>query len=122
MRVKKRCRPFERQLWRVLAAALIGANGRLKTGRQKINRPASGLKVYPVRQRQGVVKIDTEVSCCAAHLGVAQQKLNRPQVAGFLVDLRHLRPAHRMGPIGAWLKPYRHNPFAQDDGTAARQS
>ena len=50
----------------------------------------------------------------ATRPGMTQQKLNRPQVARLLVDLRHLCPPHRMRAIGARLKTYRQDPFAQD--------
>lgn len=65
-------------------------------GRQGNCRPPSGLHIYPFWQRQRVVKVDTEVSYCAVHFGVAQQKLNRPQIARLLVDMRHLRPTQGM--------------------------
>lgn len=79
------------------------------------------LQVYPLRKRQRVVQVYAEISDSAVHLRVTEQKLNGPQVAGLLVDLRNLRPAHRVGPVSARLETYRCNPATEDAGILPRR-
>ncbi len=61
-------------------------------GRQG-RRPAS-LNFNGLCNRKSILKLDTEVSDGAVHLRVAQQQLDRTQVARLLIDLRHLATAH----------------------------
>lgn len=49
-----------------------------------------------LRDLQGIVDFDAEVTDGALELGVAEQKLDGPQVLGPLVDQRRLRPPHEV--------------------------
>src|SRR6056297_33386 len=93
-----------RQLWAVLAG---------RPGRSDL---------YRLRDRKGVLKLDTKVADGAVHLGMAQQKLDRAQVAGLPVDLRDLGPAHRVGAVGTWLEADGRNPVSHEPGVLARRN
>lgn len=56
------------------------------------------------------------LSDSAVHLRVTQQKLDSAQIAGLLVDLRHLGPSHRMRAIGARFETHRSDPPPYDPG------
>jgi hypothetical protein len=67
-------------------------------GRPAPNMPVGTvvLQVDPLRERQGVLKIDAEVAHSAVHLRMSQQQLDGAQVPCLLVDLCHLGAAHGM--------------------------
>jgi hypothetical protein len=47
--------------------------------------------------RQGVIHFNTEVSDGAFDLGVAEEKLHRPQISGSAIDQSRLGSPKRMG-------------------------
>src|SRR4051794_27091576 len=49
------------------------------------------------RYRERVIHLDAEISDRALDLGVTEQELDRPQVAGAPVDQGSLRPPQRVG-------------------------
>ena len=53
---------------------------------------------------QRIFKLNAQVSDSAVHLGMPQKQLDRPQIAGLFVDLRHFGASHRMRAIGAGLQ------------------
>ena len=53
---------------------------------------------------QRILWFNPEVSDYAVHLGMAQQQLDCPQVARFLIDLGHLCSQHSVRAIGAGLQ------------------
>lgn len=79
------------------------------------------LQVDTLGERQGVLDVDAEVTHRAVHLRVAEQQLDRTQVSGLLVDLRHLGPPHRMRAVGARLQADRHDPPPDDPGILSRR-
>lgn len=81
----------------------------------------SFLKVDPLRERQSILDVDTEIAHRAVHLRMAKQQLDRPQVSGLLVDLRHLGSPHRMCTVGARLQSDRYNPSPDDPGILSRR-
>ena len=97
----QRRRRVERPLWAVLAG-----------------QPCR-LDFHRFRDRKGVLKLDTEISDSAVHLRMAQQKLDRAQVAGLPVDLRDLGPSHRMGSVGTRLEADGRHPVANEPGVLA---
>ena len=69
------------------------AAARTQTGCQACGRPP-GLDFSLFRDLQRVIHLDPKVSDCALQLGVAEQKLDGPQVLGSLVDQRSPGPSH----------------------------
>ena len=53
-----------------------------------------GSELDLLRHAEGMIDCDAEITDRAFEFGVYGQKLNGPQVAGLLVDLGCLRPAH----------------------------
>ena len=51
------------------------------------------LQLDLLRDREGVIDLDSEIANGALKLRVPEQQLYGPQVAGLLVDLRRLRSA-----------------------------
>ena len=51
------------------------------------------------RNGKRIFEFDAQVARGAVHFRMAQQELDCPQVAGFLVDLRNLGPPHRVGSV-----------------------
>jgi hypothetical protein len=68
----------------------------------------------PLRNAEGIIDFDAEITDRAFELGVSKQKLNRPQVAGLFVDLGCLRPPHRMRAVGRAIKPSPIDPKMDD--------
>ena len=58
-----------------------------------------------LRERQGIIDFDPEVTDGALDLGMSGGQLDRSQIAGLTVDLRRLSTAHRMCAIGAAVHP-----------------
>jgi hypothetical protein len=54
---------------------------------------------------EGVIHLDPEIANGALQFRVAEQQLNRPQVAGLLVNLCRLRSAQRMRPVRRTVEP-----------------
>ena len=71
-------------------------------------------EINAFRQRQSIVKVDTQVPYGTVHLCMTQEQRNRPEISGLLVDLRYLRAPHRMGAIGTWFQANGDNPFPHD--------
>src|SRR5436190_11815435 len=57
------------------------------------------------RDAERVLDLDPEIADRAFQLRVAEQKLNRSQVPRLLIDLRGLRPPHRMCPVAVLSSP-----------------
>lgn len=53
--------------------------------------PTSDIQL--LRERKGIVNFDTEISYRALYLAVAEQQLNRSQIACSSVDQRRFRPS-----------------------------
>ena len=78
-----------------------------------------------LRQLQGVLHLDAEISEGALKLGMAQQKLHSAQVLGPPIDQRGLGPADGMGSVRGriktnFLNPGIHNPSILPDLTGVR--
>jgi hypothetical protein len=58
--------------------------------------PAQFLNVCAFRQMERVLDVDTKIADRALDLGVAEQDLDRPQIAGCFVDDRRLRSPQRV--------------------------
>jgi len=79
--------------WRKVGASVVGAKA-------TAGRPRSlGLEFDLLRDLERIVDLDTEIPNCALKLRMAEEQLNRSQIAGPLVDLRGLRPSHGVGSI-----------------------
>lgn len=61
-------------------------------GRQRQRPKVSDF--HTLRDRQCIFELDAEIADSAVHLGVTEQELHGPQVASFLVDVRHLCASH----------------------------
>src|SRR5437764_239759 len=66
------------------------------------------------RDAERVLDLDPEIADRAFQLRVAEQKLNRSQVPSLLIDLRRLRPPHRMRPVGGAVEPNTGDPSMDD--------
>jgi hypothetical protein len=84
------------------AMRTAAAASRLKVGRRlravHVERP-NRLYFNGFGNRLGIFKFNAQIPDCAVHLAVTQQKLNSTQVAGLLVNLSDLCPAHGMRPV-----------------------
>ena len=56
------------------------------------------------RHFQGVIDLDTQVANCALQLGMSEEQLNCPQIAGPPVDQRRLGSAQRMCAKTQWVE------------------
>jgi len=70
------------------------------------NRVVAARTAWPLRSEfdllrdgEGVVNLNAKVADRAFELGVPEQQLHSPQVSGPLVNLGHLGPPHRVGPV-----------------------
>ncbi len=75
-----------------------------------------------LRDGQRIFESDAEVAHCAVPLRMAQQKLDRAEVAGFAIYLCHLRSPHGMGTIGARLETDRGHPLAHQTSILPRRN
>lgn len=63
------------------------------------------------RKEQRIFDIDAEIPDGVLYLGVPEQYLDGPEIAGGLINHRDLGPAHRMRSIFRASQPDRSNPF-----------
>lgn len=70
---------------------------------------------------QGIIDLDAKVPNSAFQLGMAEQKLNGPQVLRAFVDQGCLRPPHRVRPVGRRIQPSGLGPVMHDPGILARR-
>ena len=61
-----------------------------------------------------VVHLDAEVADCAFEFRMPEEKLDRPQIARLRLDLRRLRPPHRMRAVGGAVEPGTLDPGMDD--------
>ena len=98
---------------RVLSAATAVGGGAQIPSLSERRGPASveprplllSLELDLLGNAERVVDLDAEVADRAFELRVPKQKLDRSEVARFLVDLGRLRPAHRVGAVTGRVKP-----------------
>ena len=64
-----------------------------------------------LRNLQGVIDIDAEVTNSALQLGMAKQQLYGPEILRALVDQSCLGSPQRMRPVGGWVQAGRCNAF-----------
>lgn len=62
-----------------------------------------------------------EISHPAIHLGMAEKKLNRTEIAGLAIDMGKLCPAHRMCAAGRRVETDGFHPFPDQPGILARR-
>src|SRR5208282_2393442 len=67
-----------------------------------------------LRERQGIVDFDLEVTDGALNLRMSENELDRSQVAGLAVDLRRLGTAQRLRAKGAAFHPRVVDPAMRD--------
>ena len=67
-----------------------------------------------LRNAEHVVDLDAEVADGALELRMPDEQLDGSQVAGLLVDLRRLRPTHRMGAVRGAVQPGALDPSLDD--------
>ncbi len=72
-------------------------------------------------QDQGVVDLDAEVADGALQLGVAEQELTGAQVAGALVDQRHLGAAQAVGAVGGGIEAGEGDPVVDQPAVLPRR-
>jgi hypothetical protein len=63
---------------------------------------------------QSIVHFDTEISNRAFDLGVAEQKLDSPQITGAPVDQSSLRASERVCSENPWIQPNAANPLRDE--------
>ena len=68
------------------------------------------LNVDLLRYHQSIFNLDAKVSHGAFQLGVAEQELDRADVARAPVDQRRLSSAQGMRPVSRWIQPDRCDP------------
>jgi hypothetical protein len=54
----------------------------------------SGLQIYPLRDIEGVINLDSEMPDSAFQLRVTEEQLHRAQVSGLAIDLGDLCTPH----------------------------
>src|ERR1700677_3405049 len=64
--------------------------------------------------REAIIYFHAEISDVAFDFGVAQQKLNGPQVAGSTVNQRRLCPSQRMCAKKLWVEPDAGDPSGKE--------
>ena len=64
-----------------------------------LEKPHHGLKLDALRMLQSILYVDTKVTNGALDFRMPKQDVNGAQVAGCLVDDRHLRSPQRVGAI-----------------------
>ena len=74
--------------------ATVRSRAKLQTGERKKRNPL--LDFHPLRIGEGVIDLDSKISNCAFQLCMAQQELDRAQIATLLVDLGRFFPPDRM--------------------------
>ncbi len=70
---------------------------------------------------QRVFHLNAKIQDGAIHLGMAQQKLNRAQVTSLAVNVRNLRSAHRVRPVGGRIELDGFHSLANQPGILARR-
>jgi hypothetical protein len=68
-----------------------------------------------------VIDLDTEIADRAFELCMSKQKLNRSEVTCLLIDLRCLRPPHRMRAVGGAIEPGALDPVMDDPRILSRR-
>ncbi len=66
------------------------------------------------RYRKGIIDLDAKVPDRAFDFGVAEQELNRPQVARALIDQGRLGSPERMGPEEVPVQPDASDPLGDE--------
>lgn len=92
--------------------AFVGSPG---AARQQLRLPIKGRSD---RDGERVVDLDAQVAHGALELGVPEQQLHCPQVAGAAVDQRRLRPSERLGAVGGSIHSDGVQPDADQPGAA----
>ena len=77
-------------------------------------RPRRHSELDLLRQRQGIIDFDPEVTDGALDLRMSEKQLDRSQIAGLAVDLRRRGAAHRMRAIRAAVHPCALDPTLHD--------
>ncbi len=77
-------------------------------------RPRRRSELDLLRQRQGVIDFDPEVTDRGLDLRMSETQLNGSQIAGLAVDLRRLGAAHRMRAEGRAVHPRALDPAMHD--------
>jgi hypothetical protein len=67
-----------------------------------------------LRDAERIVDLDAEVANSAFELRVLGEQLHRPQVAGLLVNLRHLCSPYRVRPISRAIEASTFDPAIDD--------
>jgi hypothetical protein len=67
-----------------------------------------------LRDAERIIDLDAEVANCAFELRVPEEQLHRPQVAGLLLNLRHLCSPHRVRPISRAIETGGCHPVMDD--------
>jgi hypothetical protein len=78
--------------------------------------PALALYLGVLGERERVFDVDAEIANRTLDLGVAEQYLDRPEVAGRLVDDRRLCPPQRMRAVIFSAQPSASHPFVDQPG------
>jgi hypothetical protein len=103
----ERCRYGQRSV------SLSGTRGRTETGKAWPLCPGpSDINLFCYRQ--GIINLDAEISDGALDLGVTEQDLHRPKIAGAPVNKRCLSSPKRMGPKEVWIQPDVGNPLRNE--------
>lgn len=84
-------------------------------------RPRGRSELDLLRQRQGIVDFDPEVTDGALNLRMSEKQLNRPQITCLTVDLRRLGAAQRVRAIGAAVHSRARDPAMHDACVLARR-
>jgi hypothetical protein len=87
-------RTTHRRYWVFPLLFLFSAVHGGPAGRDRAAIHDVGSELDLLRHAEGMIDCDAEITDRAFEFGVYGQKLNGPQVAGLLVDLGCLRPAH----------------------------
>ena len=67
-----------------------------------------------LRDAEGVIDLDAKIADRAFELRMPEEKLNRSQIPRLLVDLRRLRPPHRVRTVGGTVEPCTLDPGVDD--------
>lgn len=82
--------------------------------------PEFALYLRSLRQAQGIFGVNTEVADRALKLGMAEQDLHRPQIAGPFVDQCHLDPPQAVRAVGRATQADTLDPIADQPGILPR--
>ena len=100
-------------------AMIVGASRPRNQQDRDLDYSSSEFHLFGNAER--VLDLDREIADRAFQLRVAEQKLNRSQVPRLLIDLRRLRPPHRMRAVGGAIEPDTGDPSMDDSRILPRR-